>query len=381
MIKLIFAFFLFIIASAFNTTALAGSLNWCCPVCSECFQFDPRDSSYRNSFAQQHLSMHQSSSSYTGGSQFSYPSMGGGGNSADALFFSVAMPLMQQIFQSAGQSMAQNIYGPTPEQQQAIIQEQAQIRAQQEAALLEQRRREEEQHQKLMASMKKIPGAQNNNLAFKSISADSRNLEPKGISTDNLVPKGLSVQENNSPLESLRQAAFLMRKASESTSQEESALYADQAFMAADGQKQSFQVPEVGPSSAVTEKDANDYLKLKMQIDNNRQQYLGVSNQLAIKHNQYEAIKKAKEIAQEKVKQQEEKIKVMPNDQTKIQEKTQEESKLAEARKLLEEANKFETKAEKDLQTLQKEADKISSELSQKKEQQEKFLTDIGSRK
>ena len=347
----------------------ASSLTWTCPVCEEEFKFDSRDVAYRNSFARQHLAMHQSAQS-AGHNASSMPGFGSTGDPVFDAFF----PFMQQTFKFVGEEFSKNIFGPTPAQQQAINAEMENLRSQQAAAALEEQRLKNERYKKLLGSMKRLPGT-DTALVLKTIDDSSRELKMKDISS-------IPIKESASVIDNLVHAAFFMKKAAATNSPQEADFYAEQAFLAADGGNFYFDVPSVGHSSAVpiTEKDVDDYGKLKLQADAARKKYTEISGSLAVKHNQVDAIKKARDAIENKVKQQEEKTKTLPRESS-ANDKDEEENKLAEARKLLEEAKDYEAKAEKDLKALQNEADKISSEVSQKRQQQQQFLNDLGSRK
>lgn len=353
----------------------AGSLTWTCPVCGQTFDFDPRDTGYRNDFAQRHLSMHNSAQSTSSSS-------GVYGMTGDPVF-DAFFPFINQMFQSVGEEIGKNMFSPSTAQQQLINTEMENLKAQQAAAALEQQRLREEQHQKLMAVMKKLPGAGDiglkkppgatGTLALKTLEDTDEGIKIKDVAS-------VSVTESGSALGNLKHAAFFMNKAAAANSIQEADFYADQTFIAADGGELYFDVPPVGESYAVTQKDADTYMKMKLQMDDARKEYMIISDRLAVKHQQNDVLKKAANIAQEKVNQQEEKVKSLLKE-IPPQEKAAEESKLAQARKLLEEAKGYEAKADKDLKDLQKESENISSVISQKKDEQQKFLSSLGSRK
>ena len=80
-----------------------------------------------------------------------------------------------------------------------------------------------------------------------------------------------------------------------------------------------------------------------------------------------------KQAVEKKVKKQEMQLKSLPKD-TDNALKKQEEQKLAEARKLLEEATEFENKAAKDLQKTQKQIETLNKELTKKEDQRRDFI-------
>jgi len=371
---IIFLLFIIFCALCFQQV-FAGSLTWTCPVCGQTFDFDPRDTGYRNDFAQRHLSMHNSAQSTSNSSA-------GYGMTGDPVF-DAFFPFINQMFQSVGEEIGKSMFSPSTAQQQVINTEMENLKAQQAAAALEQQRLREEQHQKLLAVMKKLPGS--GDLGLKKPPGAAANLALKTLedTPDGLKIKdvaSVTVTESSNVLDNLKHAAFFMNKAAATDSTQEADFYADQAFIAADGGELYFDVPPVGAASAVTEKDADTYMKMKLQMDNTRKEYMIISDRLAVKHQQNDVLKKAANIAEEKVKQQEEKVKSLPKEIT-PQEKAAEESKLAQARKLLEEAKGYEAKADKDLKDLQKESERMSSTISQKKDEQQKFLSGLGSRK
>ncbi|MBU0634393.1 MAG: hypothetical protein KKA52_04950 [Candidatus Omnitrophica bacterium] len=340
----------------------AGSISWRCPECGLVIDCDPRQPGYLNSLSQQHLSSHQSSGTGTG---YGYS----GGGSGDPVF-DACMPVLQTIFQSIGQYFADTIFGtgPDPEQQRRLEAEQARLRAEQEVAAREEARRKEEQHQKLMSSLKNLPGS--GTLSLKTISDTSQPLALKGLPNTPL-------SASNNALESLRHAAYLSKQAALSNSADEAAFLSEQAFLAAEGEKLSFNVPDVGPGMDVTPEELKVYTNLRTEITQIKSEYSNLSNTIARKHNQQKVFQKAKQVAEDNVKKQEEKINTLP-EKTPPEQTQAEKDKLAEAQKLLEEATRFEDRAKEDLEIIKQKADETGKQLSKKEEEHNNFIKQLG---
>lgn len=330
---------------------LADSIRWTCPVCNQTLKFDPRQRAYAQSMKQQHLAAHKQARQLNTSTPDSW-----GDPMLDA-----AQPILEQFFHDL-------FWGPDPAEQQRIEAEQTRLRAEQEAAARKEARRREEAHRKLMGSIKKLPDAYHN-LRIKKNPNKADSLTLKGLPENSI--------DGGNTLENLQRCAYLMEQAAMSASKADAAFISEEAFRAANGEKLYVDVPPIGPAGPITADDANTYLKLKQEVEAKQQEYIKLSDELARKHHRQQIFKQAKEAAGQKVKQQEVKLKSMPEDADNAA-KVNEERKLAEARKLLEEATQFENKAAQDLQALQKKTEQINAELTKKEDQRREFLQGLG---
>jgi len=368
--KIIITAFIALLFLCLGRPVFARSIYWNCPHsgCSFQLQCAPGDDAYMRSLAQQHLATHQSSGS---GGNYGYS----GGGSGDPVF-DACMPVLESIFQSIGQDMAETLFGsgPNPEEQRRIEEEQrrveaerARLQAEQEAAAREEARRKEEQHRKLVASLKKLPDS--GALGLKTISDTSGTLSLKGLPDTPLVSGG-------SILENLQRAAFISKQAAGSSSKEQSSFLSEQAFRAADGAKLYVNVPDVGPGVDVTPEEVKIYAKMQEKIRISKLNQFNLSKTIAQKHEQRKVFKKAKEAAKENVKKHEEKIKALPPE-TIPEQKTIEEDKLAEAQRLLNEAIGFEEKASQNLEILQEKSNELNKEITQVENERREFVTNL----
>ncbi len=347
--NIVFTITLLVILS-FTVSVFSDSIRWTCPVCKQTLQFDPRNKGYAQSMKQQHLAAHKNARQVNTATPGSW-----GDPMLDA-----AQPVLEQFFHDL-------FWGPDPAEQKRIEAEEARLRAEREAAALEEARRREIAHGKLMGSMKTLSDS-NNDLGIKSGPSKAGSLSLKGLRTYTLG--------GGTVLENLQRAAYLMQQAANCTSKGDAAFLSEEAFRAAQGEKLYVDVPPIGPAGPVTAEDTNIYLKLKQEIETKQLEYIKLSDELARKHHRQNIFKQAKQAAERRVEKQETKLKSMPED-TDHTVKAEEDHKLAEARKLLEEATRFENKAAEDLQRLQKETDQLNNELTKKEDQRRNFIQDL----
>ncbi|MDD5746740.1 MAG: hypothetical protein PHO30_05690 [Candidatus Omnitrophica bacterium] len=180
-----------IILFSLSFFSFAGSLSWYCDKCGQTFQFDPRDSAYRDSFIQNHMASHGSSAGAQPGSYSDQAAMG----------------LMQQVITGYQQGLEQQRQQQLEEQQSIQRQLLEKQRLQEEQNRIEsenRQRKQQEFRQSRDDLLNQLSGSGNESLGFRDISSSGQekyNGKKEPPSTPKTKPTGISLE--------LKTASFL----------------------------------------------------------------------------------------------------------------------------------------------------------------------------
>ncbi|MFH1093709.1 MAG: hypothetical protein V1739_06115 [Candidatus Omnitrophota bacterium] len=179
--KIIFVSLCWIILAS-SVLSIAGSLSWYCDKCGQTFQFDPRDSAYRDSFAQSHMASHGSS----GGQSSSYPDQ-----AAIGLMHQFISGYQQGVEQQRQQQLQQQQLMQQLMEKQRIQEEKERIQRENE------QRRQQEFQQNKNELLDQLSGSGNESLGFRDISSpgqEKTNEKKSSSSAQKTKPGNISAE-------------------------------------------------------------------------------------------------------------------------------------------------------------------------------------------